>query len=291
MHVPRGSTSAVTEQAVIAELADRLWRAEAGRAPVAPVTESVPDLSVDDAYAVQTHNVERRVAAGATVRGRKVGLTSRVSREMLGVHEPTFGVLLDDMFADEHDEIALDALVQPRVEAEIAFVMRRELAGPGVTTTDALTAIGAALPAIEVLDSRIVDWRVGLTDTVADNASAARAVLGGRLTPLAGLDLRLLGVLFHRNGVPIDSGAGAAVLGNPARCVAWLANKLGSLGSGLRRGDVVLPGALHRMVPVRPGDVFHARFAHLGSVTVRFSEPARLGGTARSEQAAPGVAA
>ena len=130
------------------------------------------------------------------------------------------------------------------------------------------------LPAIEVVDSRIADWRIQLVDTVADNASCGRLVLGGRLTPVTALDLRLIGVLLSRNGVPIDSGAGAAALGNPARCVAWLANKLGALGAGLRRGDIVLPGALHRMVPVRPGDVFRAEFAHLGSVTARFSEEA-----------------
>lgn len=266
----RGEHHPVAGRAVIAELADRLWRAEVDRVPVEPITESLPDLSVDDAYAVQTRNVERRVAAGAVRCGRKVGLTSRASQDLLGVHEPTFGVLLDDMVVDEYDEVALDALVHPRVEAEIAFVMASDLAGPGVTTTRALTAIGGVVPAIEVVDSRIADWRVRLADTVADNASAARAVLGGRITPVAGLDLRLIGVLFHRNGTPIDSGAGAAVLGNPARCVAWLANKLGSLGAGLRAGDVVLPGALHRMVPVRPGDLFEARFAHLGSVTVQF---------------------
>jgi 2-keto-4-pentenoate hydratase len=256
---------------VIAEIADRLWQAEVDRVPVDPVTDSWPGLSVDDAYAVQSRNVDRRVAAGAVVCGRKVGLTSRVSQELLGVHEPTFGALLDDMFVDEADEVGLDALVAPRAEAEIAFLMARDLAGPGVTTTRALAAIGGALPAIEVVDSRIVDWRIRLADTVADNASAARVVLGAKITPVVGLDLRLVGVLFSRNGSPIDSGAGAAVLGNPARCVAWLANRLGALGSGLRAGDVVLPGALHRMVPVRPGDVFQARFAHLGTVTAQFS--------------------
>jgi 2-keto-4-pentenoate hydratase len=261
----------VVEQAAIAELADGLWRAETDRVPIDPITESWPDLSVDDAYAIQTRNVDRRVAAGAVVCGHKVGLTSRASQELLGVREPNFGALLDDMFVDECDEVRLDALVQPRVEAEIAFLMATDLAGPGVTATHALAAIGGVLPAIEVVDSRIVDWRIRLADTVADNASSGRAVLGARIMPVAGMDLRLLGVLFHRNGAPIGSGAGAAVLGNPARCVAWLANKLGSLGSGLRRGDIVLPGALHRMVPVRPGDLFQARFAHIGTVTVQFS--------------------
>jgi 2-keto-4-pentenoate hydratase len=260
----------VVEPAVIDELADRLWRAEVARAPVAPLTDDRPELSVGDAYAIQSRNVDRRVGAGAVVCGHKVGLTSLPSQELLGVHEPTFGVLVDDMIVDECDEIALDSLVQPRVEAEIAFVMASELAGPGVTATHALAAIGGALPAIEVVDSRVVDWRIRLADTVADNASGARAVLGARITPVTSLDLPLVGVLFSRNGIPVESGAGAAVLGSPARSVAWLANKLGSLGAGLRRGDIVLPGALHRMVPVRAGDTFQARFAHLGTVTVQF---------------------
>jgi 2-keto-4-pentenoate hydratase len=255
----------------VGTVAEALWRAEVDCRPINPITDSWPDLSVDGAYAIQTHNVNRRVATGAVVCGHKVGLTSRASQELLGVREPNFGVLLDNMFLDEGEEVGLDALVQPRVEAEIAFVMANDLAGPGVTTTQALAAVGGVVPAIEVVDSRIVDWRIRLADTVADNAAAARAVLGARITPVAGLDLRLIGVLFHRNGVPIDSGAGAAVLGHPARCVAWLANRLGSLGAGLSRGDIVLPGALHRMVPVRPGDVFEARFAHLGTVTVQFS--------------------
>jgi 2-keto-4-pentenoate hydratase len=255
----------------LANLADSLWRAEADRAPISPITDGWPDLSMTDAYAIQTRNVDRRVADGAVIRGHKVGLTSRASQELLGVHEPNFGVLLDDMFIDEGDDVELDILIQPRVESEIAFIMAEDLAGPGVTTTQALAAVGGVLPAIEVVDSRISDWRIRLADTIADNASSARAVVGARITPVAGLDLRLLGVLFSRNGAPIDSGAGAAVLGNPARCVAWLANQLGALGGGLRRGDVVLAGALHRMVPVRPGDFFQAQFAHLGTVTAQFS--------------------
>jgi 2-keto-4-pentenoate hydratase len=260
----------MADAALIAQLADRLWRAEVERVPVAPLTDERADLTVEDAYAIQGHNVARRIESGGVVRGRKVGLTSRAMQHLLGVDEPDFGVLLDDMFVEEDDEVPLDRLVQPRVEAEMAFVLDRDLAGPGVTTADALRAIAGVLPAIEIVDSRIADWRIALADTVADNASAGRVVLGGRLTPVTALDLRLTGVLFFRNGVAIESGAGAAALGNPARCVAWLANTLGRLGSGLRQGDIVLPGALHRMVPVRPGDVFRASFAHLGAVTTRF---------------------
>ena len=161
--------------------------------------------------------------------------------------------------------------MQPRVEAELAFVMERDLAGPGVTTGGALAAIAGALPSVEIVDSRVADWKIKLVDTVADNASSGLLVLGGRMRRVEDLDLRLLGVAVSRHGELIDTGAGAAALGNPARCVAWLANKLGSFGAGLRAGDVVLPGAVHAMVPVQPGDVFRAEFAHLGAVTVRFS--------------------
>jgi 2-keto-4-pentenoate hydratase len=259
------------EPATLENLADRLWEAEVRRTPIAPLSADRPDLDADKAYRVQDHNVQRRVAAGRRVLGRKVGLTSREVQEHLGIREPTRGVLLDDMFVDQDDEIAHELLIQPRIEAEIAFRMARDLAGPGVTTTAALTAIDGVLPALEVNDSRIADWRLALVDTIADNASSSRVVLGSRVVAVDGLDLRLLGMLFQRNGVPIDSGAGAAVLGHPARCVAWLANALGARGSGLRAGDVVLSGALHRMVPVRPGDSVRAEFAHLGSVSARFS--------------------
>ena len=252
-------------------LADELWEADRTTRPVAPLTERHPELDIDDAYAIQSINIDRRVAAGQKVIGRKVGLTSKPMQDMLGVDEPDFGVLTDEMFVEDGDLIALSRLVAPRVEAELAFVLGRDLAGPGVTTAGALAAIAGALPAVEIVDSRVADWRIKLVDTVADNASSGMLVLGGRMRPVDQLDLRLLGVVVSRHGELIDTGAGAAALGNPARCVAWLANKLGSLGSGLRAGDVVLPGAVHKMVPVRPGDVFRAEFAHLGAVTVRFS--------------------
>lgn len=259
----------------IAALADALWRAESERSPVRPITEQQPGITVEDAYAIQTYNIERRVAGGGVGRGRKIGLTSRATQELFGVKEPSCGVLLHDMFLDEGDEVAVDALIAPRVTSEFALLMAHDLSGPGVTTVNALAAIGGVLPAIEIVDSRIADWRIGIEDTVADNASTARVVLGARMIPATALDLCHLGVLFYRNGSPIESGAGAAVLGNPARCVAWLANKLASFGSGLRCGDIVLPGALHRLVPARRGDAFRAHFAHLGTVTIQFTgEPA-----------------
>jgi 2-keto-4-pentenoate hydratase len=263
----------VQSESLHQDLADELWQADRHATSVAPLTDRHPDLALDDAYAIQTINIERRTSSGERVIGRKVGLTSRPMQEMLGVDEPDFGVLTDRMMVEDGDLIALDALVQPRVEAELAFVMERDLAGPGVTTGVALAAIAGALPSVEVVDSRVVDWKIKLVDTVADNASSGLLVLGGRMRKVEELDLRLLGVVVSRGGQLIDTGAGAAALGNPARCVAWLANKLGSFGAGLQAGDVILPGAVHRMVPVQPGDVFRAEFAHLGAVTVRFSDP------------------
>ena len=191
----------VEDGATVVELADRLWRAEVDRTPIEPITETRADLTLADAYAIQAYNVRRRVEAGRAIRGRRLGRTSQPRQEILGVTEPDFGVLIDDMFVEDGDEVPLESLLQPRVEAEIAFVMARDLAGPGVTTADALTAIGGVLPAIEIVDSRIADWRVQLADTVADNASAGRVVLGGRVTPVTAVDLRLAGMLLYRNGV------------------------------------------------------------------------------------------
>lgn len=256
----------------VAELADALWRAETNRTAIPPITDGISMFSPSDAYAVQRINVTRRLDQGSVVRGRKVGLTSRASQAVLGVTEPTFGVLLSDMFREDGDELALGDLLQPRVEAELAFVLSTDLSGPGVTTVTAMRSVDCVVPAIEVGDSRITDWRIRVSDTIADNASSARVVIGPGFAPLTpALDLGHLGVLFYRNGVPIDSGAGAAVMGNPVRALAWLANKLAEYGEFLRAGDVVLAGALHRMVPVRAGDEFCAEFARLGAVGVRFT--------------------
>lgn len=261
-----------TTPSTTAELADVLWSAEQTGVPVQPLTARPDGLDVDQAYAVQAHNAARRIAAGATLRGRKIGLTSLAMQRQLGVDEPDFGVLLDDMFVEEGDAIDLSELIAPRVEAEIAFVLGRDLHGPGVTVAGALRAIDAALPALEIIDSRIADWRITLPDTVADNASSARVVLGGRLTSPHDVDLRLCGMAFAADGVVVEAGAGAAVLGNPARCVAWLANRLAGFGEHLHAGDVVLAGALHRAVPVDRAGGYQAQFDGLGSVTARFTD-------------------
>jgi 2-keto-4-pentenoate hydratase len=256
-------------------LADELWQADTTAVPISPLTERHPDLTIEDAYAIQSVNIDRRVANGERICGRKIGLTSKPMQDLLGVDEPDYGVLLDGMFIEDGDVIDLPSLVQPRVEAEMAFVMESDLEGPGVNIATALQAIAGVLPAVEIVDSRVADWKIKLVDTVADNASSGLIVMGGRLRRIDELDLRLIGVAVTRGGELIDTGAGAAALGNPARCVAWLANKLASFGAKLRAGDVVLPGAVHKMVGVQPGDVFRAEFAHLGAVTVRFSNAMR----------------
>lgn len=261
----------VQSEQVRRELADELWQAYRTGVPVEPLTKRHPDLTIDDAYAIQSLNIDRQVAAGACVCGRKVGLTSVSMQELLGVDEPDYGVLLDHMFVEDGDVIALERLLQPRIEAELAFVMERDLTGPGVTAARALTAIAGVLPAVEIVDSRVADWEIKLVDTVADNASSGLLVVAGNLRKVTDVDLRLTGVVVTRHGELADTGAAAAALGNPARCVAWLANKLAPFGASLRAGDVILPGAVHRMIGVVPGDMFRAEFAHLGSVTVRFS--------------------
>jgi 2-keto-4-pentenoate hydratase len=255
----------------VTTLAAALAQAEATRIPISALTEGDPALTIADAYAIQEHNTSRRQAAGARLLGRKVGLTSKAMQEMLAVTEPDFGALLDDMFVEEGDDVDLDALIAPRVEGELAFVLKHDLVGPGVTAVTAGRACAGAIPALEIIDSRIADWKIRLPDTIADNASSARVVLGGALTPLGSFDPRLVGMALDANGETIATGAGAAVLGNPLRCVAWLANQLAEFGTALRAGEVVLAGALHGAIDVHDGDVVRAEFAHLGAVTARFS--------------------
>ncbi len=254
----------------IAGLAEALWDAARDGQPIGPLVETDPALTPSDAYEIQRVNVDRALGTGRRVIGHKVGLTSKAMQEMLGVDEPDFGVLLDDMVVPDGGEVALDRLIQPRVESEIALIMGRDLAGPGVSTAEALAAIDVAMASIEIIDSRIADWHIALVDTIADNGSSGMAAFGSAQVPARGLDLRLVGGIMQRNGVLVEHGVGAAALGHPAACVAWLANKLAEFGDGLRAGEIVMPGAVHRAVPVEPGDVVRAEFAGLGGVTVRF---------------------
>lgn len=250
-------------------LAEALWAAEKSASPIPPLSAGGP-LTLDDAYAIQQLNVERALAGGRRLVGHKVGLTSKAMQDLLGVSEPDFGVLLDDMVIADGGDVDLRHLLQPKAEAEIAFVLSAPLRGPGVTVDDVLAATEAVLPSIEVVDSRIRDWEITLVDTVADNGSSARVVLGADRRPPAGLDLAAVECAVELNGEVVERGVGAAALGHPAACVAWLADTLGRRGGGLAAGEVVLPGALHRAFEVRPGDVVTARFSDLGAVSVGF---------------------
>lgn len=211
------------------------------------------------------------LASGRTILGHKVGLTSAAMQRLLGVSEPDFGHLLDDFFYLEHAPIPLERFVQPRIEPEVAFVLKRPLSGPGVTVHEAIAAVDFVLPALEIVDSRIEDWRIGLFDTIADNASSGAVVLGSTPTPLSEVDLRLAGGVMTRNGEVVGTGAGGAVLGSPITSLVWLANTLGARGVTLEAGHVVLPGSICAMSPVAAGDTFTATFAGLGSVTARFA--------------------
>jgi 2-keto-4-pentenoate hydratase len=252
--------------------AQALLNAYDSRAAISPLTDTISALSVADAYLIQLAQVEQWTAAGRVVRGHKVGLTSATMQQQLGVDEPDYGHLFADMFRLESQPIDPDEFISPRVEPEIAFVLRRDLCGPNVTVAEALRAVDYVLPALEIIDSRIADWRITLADTVADNASSAAVVLGSTPVAIDGLDLRLTGCVLEFGAQHALTGAGAAVLGSPVNALVWLANTVGRFGIVLEEGSVILPGSLTASVPVVAGTPVSASFAGIGSVCTYFSE-------------------
>ncbi len=239
--------------------------------PCAPIRDLVPNDDTDAAYAVQDLNTTHRLSQGATLVGRKIGLTSAAIQKQLGVDQPDYGMLFADKSVTSGDEIAIAHLLQPRVEAEIAFVLGDDLDAEGLTTIDLINAIDYVLPAIEVVDSRINDWDITIADTIADNASSGMFVLGDSPRGLSEFDLRLCGMVMERRGEVVSTGAGAACLGNPLIATRWLAEVMAAAGRPLCSGDVVLSGGLGPMVSVQPGDVFEARISGLGGVSAVFS--------------------
>lgn len=252
------------------EVARALREAEASREPVEALSSRWPELDTVDAYEIQRLNVEARIREGATIRGHKVGLSSRAMQDMMGVHEPDYGHLLDDMFLFESQNVSAAELLQPRVEVEVAFVLGAALPKRSCNAADVVRATAFLLPAIEIIDSRIADWKIGIVDTIADNASSARVVLGGNPMRLEDVDVRDIGAALRLNGEIVETGTAAAVLGNPVTSVAWLARTIGEFDVALEEGHVVLPGSCTRAVPVRPGDVVRADFDELGHVEVSF---------------------
>jgi 2-oxopent-4-enoate hydratase len=258
-------------------LADGLRIAERTRTPIDPISMGRPWLTPSDAYAIQERLVRHRRTAGETLAGWKVGLTAKVMQELLGVDQPDYGAILSGWVVEDGATVRSDALIAPRVEAEICFRLERPLRGPGVTVEDVLAATGGVSAAIEVIDSRIRDWKLTLVDTIADMASSARIVVADAATPVAGLDLRAVEVEVLRDGEAVAAGVGAACLGDPAAAVAWAANTLGELGVTLEAGQIVMPGALHAAVPVTGTSWFEARFTGIGSVAVGFEAGPRHG--------------
>ncbi|MGI5452796.1 2-keto-4-pentenoate hydratase [Streptomyces sp. CA-249302] len=253
-----------------AEAGRLLRRAEHHVAPVDPLSELFPGLGLADAYAIQRENITRRLADGATVVGHKVGLTAAAMQQLLGVDEPDFGQLLDDMVHRDGGTVLAARYCAPRIEPEICFRLARHLRGPGITVEDVLAATEAVAPALEIVDSRIRDWRITLADTVADNASSAGLVCGPWTPPAEVPDLAAVPVDLFVDGEPVASGTGKEVLGHPAAAVAWLANTLAGFGTALEPGHVVLPGAMTTAPFVQAGQQVEARFGGLGPVSVTF---------------------
>ncbi|BAX94636.1 2-keto-4-pentenoate hydratase [Mycobacterium shigaense] len=252
------------------ELAAELAQAERSREPMAPLTSAHPDIDVVDAYEIQLINIRQRVAEGARVLGHKVGLSSKAMQQMMGVDEPDYGHLLDEMQVFEDVPVQTKRYLYPRVEVEVGFILAEDLPGSGCTEDDVLAATEALVPSIELIDTRITDWKIALCDTIADNASSAGFVLGEARVSPADVDVKAIDAVLTRNGEVIAEGRSDAVLGNPVTAVAWLARKVESFGVRLRKGDVVLPGSCTRAIDARPGDEFVAEFAGLGSVRLSF---------------------
>ncbi|RWS44285.1 2-keto-4-pentenoate hydratase [Bacillus mycoides] len=255
---------------LIKELADELVQAENSRVGILPFTERYANLSVEDAYNIQLEVVGRKIENGRCVIGKKVGLTSVAMQQMLGVNEPDYGHLLDDMKIENGSEISISSFVSLKIEAEIGFVLAEDLNGPNITYVDVLMATKYVVPTLEIIDSRIADWKIKLADTVADNGSSAKVVIGNTFSSIDKVDLRTTGMTLYKNNSLIATGAGAAALGHPAQAIAWLANKLYEFNIGLKAGELILPGALSGAVSVQSEDNIRADFGLLGSVSVTF---------------------
>ena len=237
---------------------------------VAPLIARDASLTIDDAYAISLDALARRRRDGERVIGKKIGVTSKAVQDMLGVHQPDFGFLTDRMWVEGDIDIAAHKLIQPRAEAEIAFILKAPLAGPGVTQADVLAATECIAPCFEIVDSRIAEWKIGIVDTIADNASCGVFVLGEARADPRDFDLPALRVRVTKNGTPLSEGYGAAVQGSPLEAVAWLANTLGAYGVTLDAGDVILSGSLVPLEPAMAGDVFEMVLEGVGTCTARF---------------------
>ncbi|MDR4946016.1 2-keto-4-pentenoate hydratase [Neobacillus cucumis] len=236
------------------------------------LTELKSDLTLDEAYEIQLQVVKEKLSEGIQIVGKKIGLTSRDMQIMYGIDTPDCGHLFENMIVKNNHEVSFKDVIQPKIEAEIAFVLKKDLQGPNVTVEDVLQATDYVLPSIEIIDSRIKDWNIKLQDTVADNASSGLYVLGDKPVSVDVVSLPDIKMKVYQNGQIVKEGVGKNAMEQPAACVAWLANKLGEFGVVLRAGEVILSGALATTVDVVPGDEFTAVFEHLGEVKVTFAK-------------------
>lgn len=251
-------------------LGDELYQALIDRQTVEPLTSRYPDITLKDAYAIQQRMLARRLIAGERSVGKKIGVTSQAVMTMLGVFQPDFGGLTDGMVYNEGEAIPAATLIQPKAEGEIAFLLKKNLRGPGVTAAEVLAATEGVMACFEIVDSRIRDWKIRIEDTVADNASCGVFVLGERLVDPRAVDLGTCGMVLEKNGAILATGAGAAALGHPANAVAWLANTLSAHGDELEAGEIVLSGSLAAMAPVKAGDNLRVTIGGIGGCSVRF---------------------
>jgi 2-keto-4-pentenoate hydratase len=256
--------------ATIEKIAETLLEAEESKNPISPLTGQFENLNVTDAYKIQLEVLKKKLEKGRTVIGKKVGLTSVAMQKMLGVDEPDYGHLLDDMKVLNGGTVKISDFLSPKIEAEIGFVLGEDLKGPSITFLDVLMATKYVVPTLEIIDSRIADWKIGLVDTVADNGSSAMVVVGDKMTAIDGIDLRSVGMTFFKNNEMVATGSGAAALGHPAHAIAWLANKLHEFGITLKAGELILPGALSAAIQVQQGDTVSAQFGPVGTVSVTF---------------------
>ena len=260
----------------VAELAERLDHAERHREQTGQFSLQYPDMTIEDGYRVQRAWVKRKLEGGRRLVGHKIGLTSRAMQRSSNIDEPDYGALLDDMIFEPNGNIPFDRFIEPRVEVELAFILKHPLSGPNCSLTDVMNATDWVVPALEIIDARIgrIDATTGATrkvfDTISDNAANAGIVLGGRPIRPDAVDLRWVSALINRNGVIEDSGVAAAVLGHPAKGVAWLANKLHPWGETLQPGQIVLGGSFTAPVFAARGDCFHVDYGSLGSIAMRF---------------------
>jgi 2-oxopent-4-enoate/cis-2-oxohex-4-enoate hydratase len=255
----------------IEQYGDELYEAWLSRSTVPPLLEREPEITIADAYKIQLRFVERRVQAGEKIIGKKIGVTSKPVQDFLGVYQPDFGQLTSGMVYQEGEVIDLGKLIQPKAEAELAFVLKEDLIGPGITAMDVIRATDYVAPCFEIVDSRITAWKIKIQDTVADNASCGVFVIGKTRGDPRKLDITLAGMVLEMNGEVHSTGVGAAVQGSPVNAVVWLANTLGALGIPFRAGEVILSGSQSPLVPVLDGDELVCTVGGLGSCRVKFS--------------------